>query len=33
MMSDVIHHTLYDGRRIAFRFTPGTGPCLVFLPG
>lgn len=26
-------HTLYDGRRIAFRFTPGTGPCLVFLPG
>lgn len=28
-----MHHTLYDGRRIAFRFTPGTGPCLVFLPG
>ncbi len=37
MMSDVMHHTLYDGRRIAFRFTPGRGPqtspCLVFLPG
>ncbi|MFN3864672.1 MAG: alpha/beta fold hydrolase [Erythrobacter sp.] len=32
-MSDVMHHTLYDGRRVAFRFTPGTGPCLVFLPG
>jgi len=28
-----MHHTLYDGRRIAFRFTPGAGPCLVFLPG
>ncbi len=22
-----------DGRRIAYRFTPGTGPTLVFLPG
>jgi pimeloyl-ACP methyl ester carboxylesterase len=32
-MSDIMHHTLYDGRRIAFRFTPGAGPCLVFLPG
>ncbi len=36
-MSDVMHHTLYDGRRIAFRFTPGAegfaGPTLVFLPG
>lgn len=36
-MNDVMHHTLYDGRRVAFRFTPGTGsqasPCLVFLPG
>ncbi|MFN9499050.1 MAG: alpha/beta hydrolase family protein [Erythrobacteraceae bacterium] len=36
-MSDVMHHTLYDGRRIAFRFRPGRGPqsspCLVFLPG
>lgn len=28
-----MHHTLYDGRRIAFRFTAGTGPTLVFLPG
>lgn len=28
-----MHHTLYDGRRVAFRFTPGIGPCLVFLPG
>jgi pimeloyl-ACP methyl ester carboxylesterase len=26
-------HTLTDGRRIAFRFTPGIGPALVFLPG
>jgi pimeloyl-ACP methyl ester carboxylesterase len=37
MMSDVMHHTLYDGRRVAFRYTDGTGPqtsaCLVFLPG
>ena len=32
-MSTILHHRLYDGRRIAFRFTPGTGPCLVFLPG
>ena len=32
-MSDILHHTLYDGRRIAFRYTHGTGPCLVFLPG
>ncbi len=36
-MTDVMHHTLYDGRRIAFRFTPGAegfgGPTLVFLPG
>lgn len=36
-MNDVMHHTLYDGRRVAFRFTPGAGPqaspCLVFLPG
>jgi pimeloyl-ACP methyl ester carboxylesterase len=32
-MNDVMFHTLYDGRRIAFRFTPGRGPCLVFLPG
>lgn len=32
-MSDILHHTLYDGRRVAFRYTHGTGPCLVFLPG
>jgi pimeloyl-ACP methyl ester carboxylesterase len=36
-MSAILHHTLYDGRRIAFRFTPGIkgfgGPTLVFLPG
>ena len=32
-MSDILHHTLYDGRRIAFRYTHGVGPCLVFLPG
>jgi len=32
-----MHHTLYDGRRVAFRLTQGTdasaGPALVFLPG
>ena len=32
-MTATMHHTLYDGRRIAFRYTHGTGPCLVFLPG
>ena len=32
-MTDILHHTLYDGRRVAFRYTHGTGPCLVFLPG
>lgn len=32
-MSTPQHHTLPDGRRIAFRFAPGRGPCLVFLPG
>jgi pimeloyl-ACP methyl ester carboxylesterase len=32
-MSDILHHTLYDGRRVAFRYTDGIGPCLVFLPG
>lgn len=31
--SEVRFHTLPDGRRIAFRFTPGAGPALVFLPG
>lgn len=32
-MTAILHHTLYDGRRIAFRYTHGRGPCLVFLPG
>ncbi len=32
-MSEILHHTLYDGRRVAFRYTHGSGPCLVFLPG
>jgi pimeloyl-ACP methyl ester carboxylesterase len=26
-------HAMPDGRRIAYRYTAGTGPCLVFLPG
>ncbi len=32
-MSEILQHTLYDGRRVAFRYTPGAAPCLVFLPG
>jgi pimeloyl-ACP methyl ester carboxylesterase len=32
-MSHVMYHTLYDGRRIAWRYTHGAEPCLVFLPG
>ncbi len=32
-MTALLHHTLYDGRRVAFRYTHGRGPCLVFLPG
>lgn len=32
-MSETRFHLLADGRRIAFRFTPGAGPALVFLPG
>ncbi|MFM7378032.1 MAG: alpha/beta fold hydrolase [Erythrobacter sp.] len=32
-MTAIMHHTLYDGRRVAFRYTHGQGPCLVFLPG
>ncbi len=32
-MTGIMHHTLYDGRRVAFRYTHGAGPCLVFLPG
>ncbi|WP_353227757.1 alpha/beta hydrolase [Novosphingobium sp.] len=27
------YHTLTDGRRLAYRLTPGTGPALMFLPG
>ncbi|MEY4240195.1 MAG: hypothetical protein RL339_2796 [Pseudomonadota bacterium] len=32
-MTETRFHALPDGRRIAFRFTPGEGPTLVFLPG
>ena len=32
-MNDIQFHAMPDGRRIAFRFTPGAGPLLVFLPG
>lgn len=32
-MSEIRFHDMPDGRRIAFRFTPGKGPALVFLPG
>lgn len=32
-MSEVQFHLLPDGRRIAFRFAPGSAPALVFLPG
>lgn len=32
-MSKVLHHAMPDGRRIAFRYAAGDGPCLVFLPG
>jgi pimeloyl-ACP methyl ester carboxylesterase len=33
-MNDIQFHTMPDGiRQIAFRFTPGAGPTLVFLPG
>jgi pimeloyl-ACP methyl ester carboxylesterase len=32
-MTAIMYHTLYDGRRVAFRYTHGAGPCLVFLPG
>jgi pimeloyl-ACP methyl ester carboxylesterase len=32
-MTALLHHTLYDGRRVAFRYNHGQGPCLVFLPG
>jgi len=32
-MTQTQFHTLPDGRRMAFRYAPGTGPALVFLPG
>jgi pimeloyl-ACP methyl ester carboxylesterase len=32
-MSETRFHALPDGRRIAFRFTPGAAPAVVFLPG
>ena len=32
-MNETRFHTLPDGRRLAFRYTPGHGPALVFLPG
>jgi pimeloyl-ACP methyl ester carboxylesterase len=32
-MPETAFHTLPCGTRIAYRFTPGTGPGLVFLPG
>lgn len=32
-MTETRFHAMPDGRRIAYRFTSGTGPALVFLPG
>lgn len=32
-MNEIAFHDMPDGRRIAYRFTPGAGPALVFLPG
>jgi pimeloyl-ACP methyl ester carboxylesterase len=32
-MPETQFHAMPDGRRIAYRFTPGEGPALVFLPG
>jgi pimeloyl-ACP methyl ester carboxylesterase len=32
-MTHTAYHDLADGRRIAYRYTPGAGPALVFLPG
>jgi len=32
-MTETRFHAMPDGRRIAFRHRPGTGPALVFLPG
>lgn len=32
-MAEPAFHDMPDGRRIAYRFTPGIGPAVVFLPG
>jgi pimeloyl-ACP methyl ester carboxylesterase len=32
-MSEIQHHAMPDGRRIAFRHNRGAGPTIVFLPG
>ena len=32
-MTEPRFHDMPDGRRIAYRFAPGNGPALVFLPG
>ena len=32
-MNELRFHQLADGRRIAFRHSPGAGPALIFLPG
>lgn len=32
-MTETRYHDLPDGRRIAYRHLPGTGPTVVFLPG
>ena len=32
-MAGPSYHPMPDGRRIAFRHSPGTGPAVVFLPG
>lgn len=32
-MGDTQFHAMADRRRIAYRFVPGTGPAIVFLPG
>lgn len=32
-MAEIAFHDMPDGRRIAFRFTQGDGPAVVFLPG
>lgn len=32
-MSDILYHTMCDGRRIAFRQLAGADPTVVFLPG